>query len=458
MTMRTTRPALLASLAVSALALGACGPAVSGGPASSSGSSGTDPGTTDTAAVDYSGIEPADRITVWSNHPGGSIDTENAIIADFTKETGITVDLVTAGANYEEVSQKFQTAQTSGDVGDVVVLSDATWFPAYLAGSIIPVDDVLEAAGADTSTYQETLFNDYAYEGAHYAVPYARSTPIFYYNKDLLAAAGVSTDAAPATWEDVKAAGEAVHGADANVAGFGFPPEAEYPAWTMANLVWGYGGSWSNEWDFSPLTSQADVDAIGFAQSGVTDGWATVLSDDPATGFSAGSVSMVIASTGSLTDILDTSTFDVGVGYLPAGPANDGKGGEGIVPTGGAGLAIAAKADPAHRLAAAQFVDFMTNAQNTATFSGATGYLPVRTDADMSAVYAEQPAFKVAVEQLARTRSQDYARALLPGGDLALSKFLQSTLTSGTDPTAALTDLQAQLQGLYDRDKAELGG
>lgn len=399
------------------------------------------------AQVDFTGVEPATSISFWSNHPGGSIELEKDMIEAFTAETGIAVEHVTAGANYEEVSQRFQTGQSAGDVGDVVVLSDATWYPAYLNGSITPVDSILEAAEADASTYQETLFNDYLYEGSHYAVPYARSTPIFYYNKDHYAAAGLP-DSVPADWAGVKANSEALVAAGAADKGFVFPEASEYPAWTMANLVWGYGGAWSNEWDFSPLDGPETVEALTFAQDAVGDGWAEVASGDPATAFSSGATSQVIASTGSLSGILESATFEVGVGFLPGGPATD----EGIVPAGGAGLGIAASSTPEEQLASAMFVDFMTDAENTATFSAGTGYLPVRTDADMTAVYAETPAFEVAVEQLEATRNQDFARALLPGGDLALAQNLQTLLTSDADVQTTLTQLRAELEGVYESD------
>lgn len=446
---RRTTGAVLATLTAGALALSACGPSVSSSGSQASGSESS----TSSAATDFSGVEPAKEISFWTNHPGGSIDTETALIAAFTKQTGIKVDMVTAGSNYEEVAQKFQTAQTSGEVGDVVVLSDATWFPAYLAGSITPVDDVLAAAKEDTSTYQKTLFDDYLYDNSHYAVPYSRSTPIFYYNEDLFTAAGISD--APATWDDVKADAEKIRAANASVTGFGFPQQDQYPAWTMANLVWADGGAWSDKWDLAPLTSDGTVKALTFAQNGVKDGWASVLSGDPATGFSAGSAGMVIASTGSLKGILDTANFSVGVAPLPTGSGATG----GVVPTGGAGLAISSKSTPAKQLAAASFISFMTNAQSTATFSAATGYLPVRSDADMSAVYEKFPQFKVAVEQLAKTRSQDYARALLTGGDLQISQAIQKILTTDADVTSTLTDLQSSLQKIYDTQlKSELTG
>lgn len=446
--------AAVAVLGTTALALAACGPSVSkdsSEPASGQSSGGSSSAEGD--AIDYSGVEPATEITFWTNHPGGSIDLEKELIAKFTEETGIKVDHVTAGANYEEVSQKFQTAQVSGDAGDLVVLSDATWFPQYLNDSITPIDSILEAINEDTGTYVPALYDDYLYEGSHYAVPYARSTPLFYYNKDMYTAAGITE--APATWEDVANNARKLKETGASdLVGFGYPQEAEYPAWTMANLVWAYGGAWSDKWDLAPLTDAKTVEALTFAQDLVNEGTAAVLSGDPATAFSAGAAAQVIASTGSLRGILDTSDFEVAVAFLPGGPSGETN----IVPTGGAGLAIAKNSTPEKQVAAAMLATYMTNAENTAMFSEGTGYLPVRSDADMSSYYTENPLFQVAVEQLERTRSQDYARVFIPGGDRVLAQSLQKILANGAEVQSTLDSAKTEIQTNFDRDLASKVG
>ena len=422
----------LAVLSVVGLALTACGPDTSGE-------------TNEAEEVDVEGVEPADEITFWTNHPGGSQDIENELIAKFTEETGITVNVVTSGANYEETSQRFQTAQGSAEV-DVVVLSDATWFPNYLNGSLVAVDALLEEAEIDTSGYVDALYEDYLYEGSHYGVPYARSTPLFYYNADHYAEAGI--EAPPETWEEVAEVSEQLIAAGVAPAAFAFPPQDEYPAWSMANLVWGYGGSWSDEWDFSPVSSDATIEALEFAQE-ATSSWATVSSGAPADDFSAGAASQIVQSTGSLGGILESVDFEVGTAFLPGGP-----GGEGQTPTGGAGLMIASDSTPERQLAAVMFAAFMGNPESTAAFSAATGYVPVHKDADMSEVYEERPQFQTAVEQLERARVQDYARLFVPGGDLLLSQTLQRILTTDADVAEEMAAVQAELESLYESDVA----
>ena len=94
----------LAGMTASAAALAACGgPSGCGTPAA-----------TEAAEIDFNGVKPAAKIDFWSNHPGKSQDVEKAIIEKFhAKFPDIRVNLVTAGANYEEIAQKFQTSQAA---------------------------------------------------------------------------------------------------------------------------------------------------------------------------------------------------------------------------------------------------------------------------------------------------------------------------------------------------------
>ncbi|WP_146795192.1 extracellular solute-binding protein, partial [Agrococcus baldri] len=159
--------------------------------------------------------------------------------------------------------------------------------------------------------------------------------------------------------------------------------------------------------------------------------------------------SQFIGSTGSLGGVTDTAGFEVGVAFLPGGPVEQ----ELVVPTGGAGIAISSASTPEEQLAAAMLADHLTSAENTVEFSSVTGYMPVRSDADASALYAENPNFEVAVNQLeTRTRTQDFMRVFLPGGDLALATSLQRILTTDADVPGALAELQTELEGLYSND------
>src|SRR3954447_4626583 len=158
-----------------AAALAACG-----GPSTSDDAAAT-AATDDT---DWSKVTPAAEITFWTSNPGSSQAVTQQIIDAFhTSQSDIKVNLVTAGANYEEIAQKFQSAQAGGGLPDLIVFSDVWWFRYKMLDSIIPLDGLIKAVGFDVEDYRKGLWADYTYDNAQWAVPWARSTPLFYYNK-----------------------------------------------------------------------------------------------------------------------------------------------------------------------------------------------------------------------------------------------------------------------------------
>ncbi len=438
---RLVRPGLVvggAFAALAALALSACaGPALGAQttPKASAGS------------VDWSAVEPAKQITFWSNHPGKSQTVEEAVIEAFTKKTGIAVNLVTAGSSYDEVAQRFQAASHTDGLPDVVIASDVWWFRYHLNSQIIPVDDILKAVGSDTSDYVKALYGDYEYGGQHWAVPYARSTPLFYYNKDMWAAAGLP-DRGPTSWAEMAQWSAALKAqVPANGSPMGLSTGPSWGAWWLENFVWGQGGQYSDGFDLKTLTDAGTVAGVQQLKD-LVDAGTISISKDSVADFNAGVVASTIGSTGSLAGVLSAAKFSVGTAYLPDGPKGSG------TPTGGTGLAISAASDKSHQLAAAMFVDFLTNTANTATFSQATGYMPVRTSAvesdAMKQVYAKTPQFRTAVDQLAdKARSQDYVRVFVPGADAIINGGLEQVLLKGADPKAALEAITPQLKTAY---------
>jgi len=437
-------------LTITGLGLGTAALAACSGPSTS----GNDAANANLAATDWSKVTPATKITFMSSHPGKSQDVEAALIKDFqAANPGITVELVTGGANYEEVAQKFQTSQAGNNVPDVVVASDVWWFRHALASTVVPLDSLLKVVGDQTSDFNATLFGDYDYAGSHWAVPYARSTPLFYYNKDHFKAAGLP-DRTPTTWDEFAAWAPKIQKANAAKSGYQhayqYPALAGYAGWTLQNVLWGQGGGWSNKWDMT-ANSDASVKAMQWVQDTIVkDGWAGVSSNDAVSDLTAGAVSATVSSTGDLVGALTAAkaaNMNIGVGFLPGGSVSASP----VCPTGGAGLVIAAKTSPERQLAAAKFVSFVTNAQSTAKFSAATGYMPVRTGADMSSVLATTPQIQVALDQLKVTRSQDYGRVFLPGADLEMADAAAKIMNQKADVTSTLTALQGKLEDIYTK-------
>ncbi|RRQ25384.1 ABC transporter substrate-binding protein [Rhodococcus sp. Eu-32] len=391
----------------------------------------------------------ASTINFWSSHPGKSQEFEKELISRFQAENpGLTVNLIDGGKNYEEVAQKFNASLSGDDVPDVVVLSDVWWFNFALTGAIEPLDKHFDAAGVDSSDYVDSLLADYDWNGNHWALPYARSTPLFYYNKQVWAQAGLP-DRGPATWQEFDEWGPRIQAVVGNgKLAHGWGNAVDYLGWTFEGPIWTFGGAYSDGFDLK-FDDPNTIAAGQFLKDMIHTKKYANVSNDIANDFAAGIIASTIASTGDLSGVTANANFEFGTAFLPAADGQPG------CPTGGAGLAVPSKISEERKVNALKFIEFFTNASSTAYFSQNTGYMPVRKSAqqDPSEIefLAANPNAKTAVDQLARTRSQDYARVFVPGGDKIIGTGLEQIALQNADVATTFAGVQDQLQQIIDR-------
>jgi sn-glycerol 3-phosphate transport system substrate-binding protein len=403
----------------------------------------------------YLGMKPGSEIVFWSSHPAKSKPIEEELIKRFNAANpDIKVVLQTAGANYAEIAQKLNAGIAAKAVPDIVMLSDVWWFKYYLNRTLAPLDDLFAAEKVDVADFNKTLLSDYQFAGKQWAVPFARSTPMFYYNKTLWAAAGLP-DRAPETWAEFETwTPKLQEKIGSGKYPFTLVKGDSYIAWTFQNLLWGQGGAYSTS-DFKLRLDTGEAIAAGqfLREQVTTKKYANVTSNSETDDFLGGLCASIVSSTGGLAGVLNGAKgkFEVGTGFLPKGPKTGS-----VCPTGGAGLAIPALVPDNRKVAAMRFLDFMTSTESTSFYSASVGYMPVRTSAvegaTMKQVYNDKPQFRTAVDQLPKTRSQDTARVFVPGGDAILGKALEAMVLSNTDPKTAWATAATQLQKIIDND------
>lgn len=426
--------------------LALAGAAAAGAALSACAGSGGSPATTSNGGGGSAGSGGTTTLEFWSNHPRKSKPIEQDIIKAFEdKNPTVKIKLVDAGANYEEIAQKFNAALTGGQVPDALVVSDVTWFNFALNKQLEPLDDLLKSANLDPGDYVPALYADYRHQDRHFALPYARSTPLFYYNKELWKKAGLP-DAGPTSWDEFSqwaAKLAPVMGADKHV--IGWPDGQNALEWYYQGVMWAFGGAYSRDWT-ATFTDENSLKAVDYLKTMFAQKYA-VLSKDPAAEFSAQTIACLVETTGSLGTLVKDAKFDFGTAFLPA-PA----GGSGC-PTGGAGIAIPAKASAERKAAAIKFIEFVTNAENTLKFAQGTGYMPVRTSALSSDAekqwLKDNPKFATALQQLPKTKPQDNVRVFAPGGGMKIGAALEK-VAKGADPRATMEALQKELQNVID--------
>ena len=145
---------------------------------------------------------------------------------------------------YEDLAAKLTAALQARNAPEVVQLSDVWWFKFYLNKTLQPLDDLMKDANIKATDYVDVFYKETVRASKQVVLPFARSTPIFYYNKDAWTKVGLP-DRGPNTWDEfindfapkLKGAAPVVHGLGG---------AASYSAWVFQGIDWAFGGSYSS--------------------------------------------------------------------------------------------------------------------------------------------------------------------------------------------------------------------
>jgi len=375
-----------------------------------------------------------------------------------TANPDIHVTPVFAGG-YSDALTKIQTTlQGGGQPPEVAVLLSSDMQTLIDQDSIVPFDDYINAM-PDGKSYLGDFYSAFMANsqesGQTWGIPFQRSTPVLYYNKDLFQAAGLDPANGPQTWDDLVSYGQKLTKKDAsgNVTTWGLEiPSDGFPYWLFQGFAIENGQNVVGDGpDKVIFNAPPVVDALQFfGDLSQKDGiepkgvivWNTTPSD-----FEAGKVAMIIHTTGSLTGILAAAKFNVGVSFLPKKQQYG-------APTGGGNFYLFKKTDPAKRAAAWKFIQFMTSPEQAAQWSIDTGYIGVRKAAyDVPAMKAY--VVKVPQALVARDQLQYAAKELTAHDSSEIQKILgnavQSVVTGKAQPKAALDSAQQQADQLLSQ-------
>lgn len=385
------------------------------------------------------------KVTYWGSFNGKNGETEQALVDQFNaSQSDVELNYQFQGS-YEETAQKLTAGLQSKTAPEVSLLSDVWWFKFYLAKALQPMDDLFAGAGLDVSDYVDVLIEEGVRKGAHYWVPMARSTPLFYYNKEHWAEAGLP-DRGPETWDEFMEWGPKLvkkEGSTVSRTAFGHPGAASYIAWLFQGVVWQFEGEYSTP-DFAmTMTNENTVEAGQFYGDSVNKyAWAS-FPKDVQQDFINGLVSSSMLSTGAMGAVLGNAKFELGTAFLPKKKTFG-------CCTGGSGMALMTGLPVEKQQAAMKWIAFATSPDSTTFWSKNTGYMPVRksavTGAEMQAYFTEQPSFKTAVDQLPQTRPQDAARVFVPNGDQIIGKGLERIIVNKEDVKAVFEAVNVELE------------
>lgn len=367
---------------------------------------------TTAAIVGYSASASAETKIQWWHAMGGQLgETVNQIAADFNaSQNEVEITPVYKGT-YEETLTAGIAAFRAGGQPNILQVFDAGAATVIGAkGAVLPVQDLLEGAGADFNIEDYISGVRYFYAdsaGKMIGMPFNSSAPIMYYNAEALEKAGVE---APTTWEEFEAIAPKLK-------------EAGYIALVQSHLPWeftenfmsrnnlqfatnnnGYDGAVDTKLlvNTEPLkmmfTKLSDWKKEGFFEWYGT-GWG-----DNQTPFEQGKVALWVGSSGSFGGLQKSATMPFGAVPLPCWESIVGEGGCYQSFIGGAALfAMSGKSDE-ENAATAKFFEYMTSPEVQLMWHKETGYVPITNAAyelaKSEGYYEETPQAEVGIEQL----------------------------------------------------------
>jgi len=345
------------------------------------------------ALVAQDSLEPI-TITFWYALGGTSGELLQAMIDEFneTNPYQITVQGTYTGS-YGETAQKVMASLESGDLPNGGLIAAGPLWTCregnYLIEEYISGDE-----GIDLDAYWPVLWEYNTYEGHICSLPFNNSTMVMYYNKELMAQAGLDPEAPPQTWDELKEQARAVVEAVPGTIGV----EVRDEGWWLKALILQNGGQIMNEDSSAPaFASEEGYGAMAFWKSLIDEGLMPAAQhDDSRDLFIAGRVAFLMASTGSIGTVLNGAQFDFGTDLLPGNVSRGAT-------VGGAALVMFPD-DEAHELATWRFLKWLISPENSIKWTIGTGYVPITKAAaeaeELVTLYEEQPQYRAGFAQL----------------------------------------------------------
>jgi multiple sugar transport system substrate-binding protein len=276
---------------------------------------------------------------------------------------------------WDVLLQKLTTDIASGTNADLSIIG-TRWLIDFVQQDVAePLDGYItpEFKGR----FIETFLSPSVLEGNTYGLPIAASARAMYYNKDILAKAGITEP--PKTWDDVKAAAEKIKAAGGDFHAFGLQGKEIETDVYFYYAMWSFGAEIVEADGTSGLDSAGAIEAAklykamidgGLTQPGVT----SYSREDVQNLFKQGKIAMMMTAPFLSNQIKEEAPdLQYGVAAIPAGPT-------GARGTYGVTDSIIMFKNSQNKEEAWKFLDFLFTTDMRSKFTMGEGFLPVNKE------------------------------------------------------------------------------
>ena len=301
--------------------------------------------------------------------------------------------------NYEDATATILRESTSGNLPDITMQGLNRQAPLVDKGIALSLEPfIANEPDFAKDGYHEAMLSLSTFGGEVYGLPFSVSTPVGYYNMDLLASAGVSS--IPSNWDEVIDACNKLEAAGHGTLYFGWNITGNWFHQALMhsqNVPMVKDGAVNMGGDAGLKTLEQMKDIMGgcnMPNYSIADGQAA---------FNAGTIGMMFWSTSSLGSVeAAKADFELKTAPFPGIPGVNG-GTPARLPAGGnAAMLVTTSDDPERVQAAWTFLKFITSGVGAAAVAETTGYVPPNKAANelLGDFYDANPNKLTAVNQL----------------------------------------------------------
>ncbi len=389
------------------------------------------------------------KLTLWFALAGANGDAFKAQVDGFNKsQDKVVVEPIFSGSYADTATKIVPALEAKAEPNVALMAAGPLYTGAYKNWAI------LDYINSDKDFNKDDIFPgmwEYSkFDGKICAVPYNISTPVLFYNKDILAAAGIDASKAPVTWADLYTMAKKAQ-ADGNK--------------NKSDDFWGFDMS-DAPWLFKAMLSQNGNPVVETKEQTTTipvydradavevaTFWKKLADDkvmpqaqhaNAEKRFLAGNLAFIVASSSRIGRWTTDAKFGLGAFTLPRFK-------KASIPLGGGGLVLFDKGKEAND-ASWLLIKYLMKVENQATFAMATGYVPVRkSSVNVPSVKAvsETPLYKIALAQLKDSWAYWHFNEM-GTMDLLIGQALERLEKGKQQPaeamTASVAELKAEMQ------------
>lgn len=319
----------------------------------------------------------------------------------------IKITYTNSPANYEEGHQLILRQALTNQLPDIFYSGFHLLPPLgrqlRQRGQITLMDDFIKAEGAEwvKANYSDRILGLANFDGVQMAMPFNTSTPIVYFNEELVKQAGGDPNNFPTTWDGIFELAAKIDALGDDIDGMFYGVHTQTDDWLWQALVFSHGGDLMDAADQKvAFGSEAGKGALTIARRMVTEGKMQLREDQQAVQqFFAGKTGIIVRSTASLRGTTDSvgKNFTLRTTTYPLAVPNGG------LPTGGNALVITTT-DAAKAAAAWTFAKWVSGPEGQTVAVKFSGYMPtsLRSEEEkyLGAFYKENPNYTTTLKQI----------------------------------------------------------